>query len=349
MSLKQASRIFKSLNESQRKFIDDKTISAELQIREWTGFLRKAALYDEMRDKAIKSLNIYIILSAVGVVFSGIMISSSPAIGLVLLVISIALLTYFIIDARKISKRNLSDQLRLFVLPLLFVLDKKAGEKAKMPLKMDLSNPLKKKPVKEFEQGGRKIKLFSQQYALGKVKLLDEAELEWVLSDDIQQLSYWKTNPRGKRKHKVKHKVSHYYFIKISFPKKYYETKNGADKSVRLSEDELYYICKLKVKRKSMDPKAVVSLEDFLKSINELYELIKAKPGSRFPEEVEKSQLPKKEAEDMDDDDMDDDFNAVPFMVWHHVYFTDHDYDAFVHEGAYAYEMDEGDDSFFDS
>ncbi len=349
MSIKTASSIYRSLAPDQKKLVDDKQISATLPVKDWTLFLRKAAVFDELGEKAARQYLIYMIIMIVLTVISLVILIDYWEAGLPATLICGALLVIVIRNFRKFKKRDLTNHLRLFLLPLLFVLKDKAGEKAKLSLKLDLRNPVKTDPVRTFQQDNRRIRLFEPNYVLGKLKLLDEAILEFLLNDEIRSLRISKRNPRGKVKIKFKNKVSRHYFIKLSFPKKYYKTRNGAGESVRLSETEDFYICKVKVKTKSEKVQDVVLLEDFLKSVNELYDLIEAKPGSGFPKELAQRDRVREEREEYMEEDFDAGYSAVPFMVWHHTYFTDYDYDSFGREGHQTWDDADSSDSFFDS
>lgn len=351
MSIKQASSIYRSLTEDQKKLVDDKQLSATLSVKDWTLFLRKAAIYDELGEKAARQYLFLMILMIVLVIVSIVLAIDYWQAGLPLVVGFGLILFYVIRGYRKYKMRDLTNHLRLFLLPLLFVLKDKAGEKAKMALKLDLRKPTAPEPVKEFQQDNRKIKLYQPNYVIGKVKLLDEAVLEFILNDDIRVLRIKKRSASGKTKIKYKNKVARHYFIRLSFPKKYYKTKNGAAESVRLSETDEMYICKLKVKSKTDKISEVVALDDFLKSVNELYELIEAKPGAKFPEAVAQKEKIQDDRE-LEEEEMEDGSElgmAVPFMVWHHTYFTDYDYDSFSSEGQYNWDDGDGADSFFDS
>jgi hypothetical protein len=352
MSIRKANSIYRSLSAEQKKLVDDKQLSATLSVRDWTAFLRKAAVFDELGEKAVRQYLIYMIILIVFTIIALIVMVDFWQAGLPGTVICAGLLIIVVRNYRRFKKRDLTNHLRLFLLPLLFVLKDKAGDKARVSLKLDLRNPVKTDPVKTFKQDNRRIKLYEPVYVMGKVKLLDEAVLEFLLNDEISALRITKRSSSGKTKIKFKNKVARHYFVKLSFPKKYYKTRNGAGASVRLSETDDFYICKVKVKTKTDKVKEVILLEDFLKTINELYELIQARPDSKFPEEVTKKG-PVRESEDEEMEEFENEVDGmgvvVPYMVWHHSYFTDYDYDSFSSEGQYNWDDSEGADSFYDS
>ena len=175
MSIKQASSIYKSFSDDQKKLIDEKMISATLPVKHWMGFLKKAAAYDELGEKAARQYLIYMIILIVLDVVSLVIIADYWQVGVPLFVVVSALLVFVIMNYRKFIRRDLTNHLRLFLLPLLVVLKDKAGEKAKLSMNLDLRNPLRTEPVKIYQQDNRKIKLFEPKYVIGKIKLLDEA------------------------------------------------------------------------------------------------------------------------------------------------------------------------------
>ena len=117
--------------------------------------------------------------------------------------------------------------------------------------------------------------------------------------------------------------------------------------SVRLEETADSIVCKLKTKAKSEDINAIISVEEFLKSVEELYGLVVVKPGVQMPENVNMNadMPPRPEGEN---EPLVTDTSVVPFMVWGGTYFGVSDYSGFSRESSFYADSSAG-DTFMDS
>jgi hypothetical protein len=233
-------------------------------------------------------------------------------------------------------------------MPLLFVLKDKAGEKAHMSLSLDLRNPKNLNPTKKYKESDADIKLFEPKYIIGKIKLLDETSMEFMVSDEIRSLRIVRrTASRSKIKHK--NKVSQYYFIRLIFPKKYYIVNNRMGGQARVEETPDSIICKLKAKTKTDRIEEIISVEQFLNSVQELYSLVQSKPEFHAPDPVfhgksVESQPAGTTASPIPGDNS----SMIPFMLWGGTYFSTSDYSGFNREtGNFSDSLDQ--DSFSDS
>ena len=269
-----------------------------------------------------------------------------PLIGIILIVIAVLVMAEAIRVNSKLVHFDLTNHLRIFLMPLLYVLVEKAGERASLTMSLDLRDPIKKEPAKRYKEFENDIKLYDPKYIVAKLKLLDESTMEFIVSDDIRSMRVVKHKP-GKTKIKHKDKVARFYFIRLVFPKKYYSVKNGSAGSVRLEETADYIVCKLKAKAKSDDITAIISVEEFLKSVEELYGLVEVKPGAQMPDKVNmNAEMPPQGQEE--NEQMVADTSAVPFMVWGGTYFGVSDYSGFARESSYYSDPSAG-DTFMDS
>jgi hypothetical protein len=228
------------------------------------------------------------------------------------------------------------------------VLKDKAGEKAHLALGLDLRNPRKIEPTRKYKEEENDIKLYEPKYIIGKLKLLDETGMEFILSDEIRAIRLIRRRG-GKTKIKHKSKVSRHYFIRLIFPKKYYVLKNGAAVNARVEETPDAIICKLKVKTKTAQIEEIVSLGEFLNSVQELYGLVRPRDGASLPEgTVQPAAGETAKDATAAGSVTDESLTAVPFMVWGGTYFTAGDYSGFSRETGY-YSDDTGSDTFLDS
>ncbi len=348
MSVKKAIKFYQGLSKDQQRFINEKQISLTLPLREWIAFLKNTALYDEIGDEARKKNRTKITISIITIVASVFIAFWIPLVGVIIIVIAVLVMAEAIRVNSKLVHLDLTNHLRIFLMPLLYVLVDKAGEKTDVSLQLDLRNPIKKDPEKRYQEFENTVKLYEPKYIIGKVKLLDETTMEFILSDDIRSMRIVKHNV-GKTKIKHKDKVARYYFIRLVFPKKYYMVKNGSAASARLEETADAIICKLKVKSKSQKIEEIVSVDEFLKSVEELYGLVQVKPDAQLPEKVNMAP-PATAPEPVEGQQVpvDDGFTMVPFMVWGGTYFGVSDYSGFTRTSGY-YPDSTTQDTFLDS
>jgi len=287
MGVLKAFRFYSSLSKEQKVFVKEKKTEDTQSIAKWLKFLAKAAAYDEYGDEGRKKLKgILIVLwlllvAAIVLVFILDYGFTYWNIGVILVIV--LLLIFYHTSFAKLRQRDLTNQLRLLFVPMLHILSFKAGTNAKLSAKLDFSNYLKGKPESESKEGPRKIKLFQPKFILGKVRLLDESLMEFVIGDDHRKLTIKKRSSSGKTKIKNKHKITHYAFLKMSFPKVNYMLSDTPGGAAIVEEDE-YIVSKRKLKVKTEDKESVMNIEDFLALVDELYKTVKLKPGVTLPE-----------------------------------------------------------------
>ena len=114
-----------------------------------------------------------------------------------------------------------------------------------------------------------------------------------------------------------------------------------------MEETDENIVCKLKAKAKSEDINAIISVEEFLKSVEELYGLVEVKPGVQMPEKVNMNADVRPQPQD-ENEQVVGDMSAVPFMVWGGTYFGVSDYSGFTRESGYYSDSSAG-DTFMDS
>ncbi|HLF36035.1 MAG TPA: hypothetical protein VI583_17460 [Cyclobacteriaceae bacterium] len=348
MSVKKALRFYEGLSKDQQKLINEKQIGTTLSLKEWIVFLKNTAAYDEIGDLARKKNVTKIALSVIGIIASIFIMFLEPLAGILLIVIAVLVMAEAIRVNSKLIRLDLSNHLRIFLMPLLFVLKDKAGEKARLSLSLDLRNPKNLNPSKKYKESDTDIKLFEPKYIIGKIKLLDETGMEFIISDEIRSLRIVRrTSSRTKIKHK--NKVSQYYFIRLTFPKKYYMAKNGIAGQARMEETLDSIICKLKAKTKTDHIEEIISVEQFLNSVQELYGLVQSKPEFHPPDPVFHGKpVEAQPAAATATPVLDDSSALIPFMVWGGTYFTTSDYSGFNRQtGNFSENPDQ--DSFSDS
>jgi len=353
MGVLKALRFYSSLSPEQKEFIREKKTEDTQSVEQWLRFLTRAAAYDEYGDETRKKLKpilvilwlllVVAIVLLIFIVEDGINYWNIGVIGLIIL-----LLIFYHYAFSKLKHRDLTNQLRLFFVPLLRILMHKAGKEARLSAKLNFSNFLSEKPITESGNGSRKIDLYQPRFILSKIKLLDLSLMEFAYGDDHRKLTIRKTGSSGKTKIKVKHKITHQVFLKMSFPKSYYVLSDTPGGAVIVEEEE-FFVVKRKLKVKSDDKEAVLKIEDFLALVDELYKTVKIKPGSKLPvpEKIvdDKTRARQDDEIDFDDDEIE---SGATFMIWG-AYFSEVDYLGFEGEHGGYYMAEEDADTFFDS
>lgn len=348
MSLKKAKELYQSLSPQQKSFVDKKTTSITFPVSKWLAFLNKASKYDHYGDLAIKTLSKrfgwFLALTIISFVL-----------GFILLVPFLFVPVFLVLTIVSHSKRkafrgrDLNNYFREFFYPFVEVMRDKAGDDARLSATLDFRDPRKSQQPQESKVNNRNLKRYLGKYISAKIKLKDEAILDFVIQDDLMDFSYWKTSASGKRKHKKKSKIVHSYIIKLTVPKKSY-AKADASTAVNIDIQEIgeTIVIKYKGKHKVAVAESVLPLQQFFGAIQEMYSCL---------EGLHATKKPRNDDDDVDGDDYDDDYVEVyddgilPMMMWHGGYFDNYDYDSFDHSdtgGELGYNDEEG-TSVFDS
>jgi len=359
MSIQKAASYYKSLSPQQQQFVDEKTISATMSIRKWKSFLAKAAAYDTYGDKAIKKVNSHLLIAGVVGFILFFFLIGLGGYFLIGYLLVLAGILFFLIRRRNLfNNRNLNNYLRLFFFPFLDIMEAKAGPEAKLAASLDFRDPRKALTPEKSKVNKRNRKLYQPKYIIGKVGLLDKTQLEFVVADDIQDFSYWKTTARGKRKQKRKLKMVHHYAIKMAVDKSQYQLKPGnLPAHVQMEENSTHWVFKAKQKAKvpvtdlvrqgKIKPTKlhVLPVNKFFQLVQEVYDFLEAKYP---PKEISQPSEETAAGSTQDTDNLSG-LAALPLVVWTGTYFDDYDYDSFEVSDEYAGDYEEGGATVFDS
>ena len=337
-------KIRDAFSPEQKDFYKKKTLSTTMKVKTWIGFLSTIAQLDEMNDGKVKKLVrwsracfivgfLLIFVSLWSQVFELLMAT------VLLVVAGIAMLVW----ASQLKKQDVSNYLRAFFMPVLLLLREKAGEQAKLSAQVDFRNPrAAMKPAKSIVMG-RNQKLYNPVYIVSKVKLQDEALLEFVVQDEIKDLSWKKQSASGKTKFKHKTKWVHLCTIRITLLKAGYTWDGTSVSGVEVVETETAYLAKTKIKIKKMGDH-VLHVRDFIDAIQLIYEQFQP-----ISPKQESNQKPTNTTTSKDRDHDEEDIGMIAPYVWYGSYFDRYDHDSFdyveLEEGTYS----EGGDSVFDS
>ena len=266
-----AKNFYRSLTTQEKRFIDDKTMSTTLSVKNWRLFLQRASAYDAYVEKQLSSSTGWIVL-LVFVTIGGTIAYSVLLIDLLLLIPLIAgMLCVWLISKRMTLKsRNINNYLREFFLPFLDAMVALAGEDTKLSAALDFRDPMKSIKPNERKVQGRDLKAYEAKYIAAKVMLKDGSYLETVVADEIRKISY--RNPRGKLKSKTK--TVHHYFQRLTLPKTTYALRGlKLLSNMEMTETDESFVFKLKGKGKAMNYH-ILTLQEYMSGIKHIYNLV---------------------------------------------------------------------------
>ncbi|MEL7148433.1 MAG: hypothetical protein AAFO69_18815 [Bacteroidota bacterium] len=334
MSIKKANKFFNELDRNQQVFVIDKQINASYSIGRWIKFLSRAVAYDTYGDKATATLKkrrtifFVILFGGLFLPFLSIFLIIVPIIGVILLLMNRKKLKIF-------EHRDLNNSLRQFFFPVLQVLKDMAGEEAKLTASLDFSDP-RSKQAEKSKAFNRNISTFEATYIMGKVRLKDKANLEFIVGDQIKDMNWTKTSASGKTKYKNKSKVTHSCLIKLTVSKTEYPGElpdQSGDVFIEHKGDLRVLKTKAKVKRTGRDH--ILEPDQFFRAIKKIYTVLTDETGAAT-------------ASDHNVTGIEDD-GHIPAMIFANTYFDDYDYDSFDYEDSSYFGDEEDGTSIFDS
>lgn len=198
---------------------------------EWLNVLRSIVEDDTENDHVRRILGwSAFILVVVAVIAS--LIASSPIPLLLFGGLSVLAIILYII----LKRRDLHNNLRLCVVPLIRILREDMEPGAKIALRVDLRGKLlNEKQVHQNEykpHGGSYPRVVETFYVdpwmTGSAALADGSVLEWQIVDRVRQRRMTKRNPRGKIKTKTKYKIKTAINVWVRLRQDHYAVESGA-------------------------------------------------------------------------------------------------------------------------
>jgi hypothetical protein len=344
MSISKANQFYQELTPQQKHFVDNKTINTTLSVKHWISFLGKASAYDEYSDKARHTLTVRITWMTVAVI--GFSIAGFATEFYYLLIVP-AILAVFLFNAAQsrsqFTKRDINDYLRLFFIPFLEAIRKKAGDEAKLSASLDFRDPFKAiKPQKsDIMVAGRKreVNVYEPKIIIAGVTLTDNSYLETVVMDEIKKVSY--TNPRGKSKSKTK--TVHRLFIRLTADKNVYKrNEKELPANIEFSDSADSYLFKLKDKKKEA-VYGVLQPGEFFTELTILFGLLQPLHGISGAGQTTTgiTPIPGVPASGIG--------SVVDAMVWNDSLFNNYDYDSVSRRGSGLSGTDDQSRNIFDS
>ncbi len=335
-----AKTIYASFTTQQKQFVSEKTISTTLKVNKWLRFFTNTAHYDEMIEKSTKRWTTIAVISFIACFLSFFFIALFGFMTLAGTVFFLALGIISLLRRKKNKEKDLSNYLRKLFIPILHVLQKKAGDHTRLAASLDFRIPRKAIKPEESKVLHKNLKLYQPKYIISKVTLKDKTILEFVVADDIKDFTWTKRSSSGKTKFKSKSKVVHHCFIKMTIDKEEYNLKNNPSEQVVISDHNGSFIAKVKVKIKVIGKNKILHPSHFFNGMQLIYDqFIPLNPKAGAP--------PKSD----DDETMDIDQEVAmgtPY-IWYGAAFDQYDYDSFDHDEEGEFIMDDGAATVFDS
>ncbi len=319
-----AKKFYQSLTLQEKRFIDDKTMSTTMSVKNWIAFLTRASAYDAYRDKLASRSGWSIALGVFLTIISTVVYFNTEISWIIAFPAVFGFVTAWLIFQRATLKsRDLNNYLRMFFMPFLKMMEDFAGPEAKFSAAVDFRDPLKSNTPTASTVRGRSMRLYQPKYIAGKITIKDGTFFETVIADDIKVFSY--TNANGKSKSKTK--TVHHYFIRMSLPKQTYRSKGlKLLQGMTFEETNDALIYKLKGKAKEMNY-GILKLNTFQTGIKHIYmqvENLTAPPTVESSDRV-KNDTPKSTSE-IQEGVTSDGNSSIAATFWASTYFQDHDY-----------------------
>lgn len=242
--------IYRTLNRDQVRFVIDKIIEGNHTAEDWLNRLNRIAFMDlvgdETRDQA-GSLSInFGILTAVTLVLT----FFRPVLFFLPLGFLI-IFTYFFSLYLSLLKIDISNHMRIFLVPLITLLKEHIPESTEIYLKMDFSKAVSKDKLAEPEQaeGSKQTKLFRHHWIDGRVTLNGGITLKWNIEDEITRRNSKLMDKAEKMKFRD-HEIRHLLKMHLSAPAGLF---TPADQSVIRKDDHLVVSLQDESESKSLD------------------------------------------------------------------------------------------------
>ena len=226
MSLIGAMRLYFSLSTEQKAFIKNGGGQASMSVHKWVRFLEPMCQFDQLRDNARKGSEevtvAFVFLSFASIFPSIIMESYVPSI----IVVSLFILVRIPLSILK--RRDINNNVRNTLYPLLNLLSLEIGNKQKIDISVCARKNLEKEDIIETERSDDNNTFYCYDMLELNCTLKDKTKLTWKVRDIVRRRE--KVNLRGKRK--IKRKLKRRVLVSMSFRKDLYRLNPSASKEL---------------------------------------------------------------------------------------------------------------------
>ncbi len=180
-------KIYKTLDREQIQIILDKKIEGSHTIDEWLKRLYKLAVMDSIGDDTRQRSGNLSITFGIFLIFTVILTISKPFMFFFPLGF-LMLFGYFIFNYYTLSKLDIGNHLRLFMVPLLEHLQDEKMVKGYFFFRMDLSMPDRKEKLVQTVEEGEHAKIYKHHWMDGEMTLNDGIKITWEIDDTVKKV-----------------------------------------------------------------------------------------------------------------------------------------------------------------
>lgn len=266
MSIIDAFKVYGSLDSEQKGLLERKRVEGTHTVDEWIRLLDNVATYDRHADDLRKTAGWMIVVAIAGL-FVGIFL---PILLIPFLLLGIIAVILYL----RLRSRDIPNNLRFFVLPLLALLREDMERDTPLTLQLDLTGGRQKEKItgsREFGPGNPRIKenIYRDLWMQGRGALADGTTVDWSIADDIRERVVTKRNPRGKTKVKTKYKVRRVIDARVGLRHDEYALAaapdvNGVRDRVAVKEGEKRNVVRLRRQLVSTEPDKVLAVKEFV-------------------------------------------------------------------------------------
>ncbi len=161
----------------------------------------------------------------------------------------------------RLRSLDLSNNLRVFALPVLALLSEDMEPSQPVQIRLDLSPCTAKSKLTEKTEpysSGAYYKIIDSFYLdpwmEGSAALADGSRLSWTITDRIRERKKTKRNPRGKIKTKTKHSKKSVMNVRVELPSGSYAVESPSDADVQAGGKRNVFKLSDTVKAANLDP-----------------------------------------------------------------------------------------------
>lgn len=268
-------RIYKSLDKDQLQFVLDKKIEDTLTLEDWLKKLHGIAEMDTLGDESRKQSGNLSIVFGILTIATIILTISKPIlfffpIGFIILFI------YFVVTFFLLSKIDIGNNMRLFIVPMLEHFLRKGTVTEAFSLRMDFSHPITKDRLSENddEEDIKTGNIYRHHWMDGNMVFNDGVKITWEIEDVISKRDNSDKKSRKKRDTTGKYQIQHVLNMHFSAPKEHFLAVN---KDMMETDDGFYYIVSIHKKDTSDSLDDGMAPEVFISSLEEGYHFVRQK------------------------------------------------------------------------
>jgi hypothetical protein len=266
-------KIYKSLDKDQLQFVFDKRIEGSMPVEEWLKKLHRIAEMDMIGDESRKSSGSLALVFGVFTILTVVLTISKPILFFFPTAFFI-LFIYFLATYYLLSKIDIGNNMRLFIVPMLEYYQQKASLSSPVKLKMDFSNPVKNEHLSRTveEEKEHPINIYKHHWMDGSLIFNDGVKIDWEIEDVVRKKENEKKTEGEETSGKLQ--IQHILNMHFSAPKEQFTT---ADKDIMETDDGQYYIVSIHKKDISESLDEGMSPEVFISSVEEGYHFVMLK------------------------------------------------------------------------